>query len=67
MYVIYSKDNCPNCEVAIKLLPEATVLKLGVEYEREDLLKLLPNCRSVPQIFKDGVYLGDLKRLKEVL
>lgn len=64
MYTIYSKENCPACTTAIKLLPDATVLKMNVDYTREQLLAIAPCAKSLPQILLDGVLIGGLSELK---
>ena len=71
MYVVYSKENCPQCEQAIALLKkqmkDVVVKKVGVDVTREDLLKIVPAARSVPQIiFGDEVF-GSLKELQDHL
>lgn len=66
-YTIYSKENCPACITAIKLLPDATVLKLNVDYTKEELLAIAPCAKSLPQILCDGVLLGGLSELKLTL
>lgn len=40
---------------------------LGVDYAPEDLVKLVPRAKSVPQIFQDEKYVGGLKELKDHL
>ena len=79
MLVIYSKDNCQQCDSA-KLLCQmkgvAYVVKtLDIDYTREQLMHVSPKARSFPVITAkvkyDGVemkeYLGGLTELKEVL
>lgn len=70
MITIYSKDNCPNCKAVADLCESKgfnyEVLKLDVDYKKEDLLTLCPvPVRSVPQIFQDGEYLGDFTKFKQ--
>lgn len=70
--IVWSKDNCPNCESAKNLLK----LK-GFEYEernisgdkwtKEDLLTAVPAARSVPQIFIDDEHVGGYQELKSIL
>jgi len=70
--VVWSKDNCPQCDSAKKLLK----LK-GVEFEernlstgkwtKEDLLEAAPSARSVPQIFFGEMHVGGFVELKERL
>ena len=68
MLTIYSKDNCQQCLQAIMLCEmkgaEFNVLKLGVDYEKEDILKINPSARSFPLITKDNEYIGTLLDLK---
>ena len=68
MLTIYSKDNCQQCLQAIMLCDmkgaEFNVLKLGVDYEKEDILKINPSTRSFPLITKGDEYIGTLMDLK---
>ena len=68
MLTIYSKDNCQQCLQAIMLCEmkgaEFNVLKLGVDYEKEDILKINPSARSFPLIIKGDEYIGTLQDLK---
>ena len=71
MYTIYSKDDCQQCDVA-KLIcsmkgVEFEVKKLGVDFNRDEILSLAPNTRSFPVLFKDGELLGGLEQLKNNL
>lgn len=72
MYVVYSKDQCPQCTQAVTMLrskgQEFTVLKLGEDYTREELFEKCPvPVRSVPQIFKDDEYIGGVPELTRAL
>ena len=71
MYTVYSKPNCPQCVATKTMLMQMghqykeIILDIGqskldgVEYiSREDLLKLAPDARTMPQIFKDGKRIG---------
>ena len=69
--VIYSKSNCPNCVSAKQLLKSK-----GLDYEEIDsekgntlnqLLKLWPEARQMPQIFIDGQRVGGLAGLQAAL
>ena len=63
-YTIYSKDNCPACITAVKLVPDAKVLKLNVDYTKEELLVISPCAKSLPQVLYNGELLGGLAELK---
>ena len=79
MLVIYSKDNCQQCDSA-KLLCQMkgvdyVVKTLDVDYTRDELMHISPKARSLPiivvKVKYDGVemeeYIGGLAELKEVL
>lgn len=75
MFVVYSKDNCPACENAKKLLQEQgkeyTVVKIvqegasgNAEINRSDFIEKFPGIRSVPYIQSpDDTYLKNLNEL----
>jgi glutaredoxin 3 len=68
--IIWSKDACPQCEMAKTLLKQK-----GVDYEernlsngewtKEDLIAVAPSARSVPQIFFNEECIGGYNNLKE--
>ena len=69
--VVWSKNSCPFCVQAKSLL----ALK-GIEFEerniqgtwtKEDLLKVVPDARTLPQIFIDGKHIGGFAELKKKL
>ena len=79
MLVIYSKDNCQQCDSA-KLLCQMkgvdyVVKTLDIDYTRGELMHVSPKARSFPiiavKVKYDGVemeeYIGGLTELKEVL
>lgn len=69
--IVWSKDNCPNCEAAKKLLTLKGVTfeerKIGSGWTREQLLDAVPTARSVPQIFWGNVCIGGYNELLEKL
>ena len=69
--VIWSKDNCSFCLSAKNLLTvkgiEYEERKIGDGYTREQLLEVVPNAKTVPQIFLDGEHVGGYTELKEIL
>jgi glutaredoxin len=69
--VVWSKPACPFCVKAKNLLKNR-----GIEYEErniaegykiEDLLALVPNARTMPQVWLDGEHLGGYYELEETL
>lgn len=70
--IVWSRDNCPYCEMAKRLL-----IANGMKYEernvtggqwtKEDLLAAIPTARTVPQIIIDGECIGGYENLKQRL
>ena len=67
--VVWSKPACPYCNKAKALLKAK-----GIEYEEkniaeghkiQDLLELVPNARTMPQIFVDDQLIGGYTDLME--
>lgn len=60
--IVYSKDYCPYCQQAEALLKreniEYKLLKLGVDFEREEVFEVNPAATTFPQIVIDGVAIG---------
>lgn len=73
MYKMYTKNDCPWCVKAKRLLNDCGIqfeeLKLGIDYEREDLKKLLPENLplTVPQVFVYNKRIGGYEDLSEYL
>jgi glutaredoxin len=69
--VIWSKDTCVYCDMAKRLLIKKEIVfeekKIGHGYEKEDLLKDIPNARTVPQIIIDGEIIGGYNELNKYL
>ena len=64
---IYTKDLCGYCDMA-----KATLDRLGIKYEaknlgtditREELLEILPNARTMPQILIGSQVIGGYNEL----
>jgi glutaredoxin 3 len=59
---IYSKDQCGYCDMAIKLAEmrqlDTVVKKLGVDFDREQLLEKFPGARTFPIVLVDGEVVG---------
>jgi glutaredoxin 3 len=68
---IWSQYNCPACEQAKALLDSRninyTVKTLGEDVTKEHLYEILPNVRSVPQIFINNEHIGGLPELRNIL
>jgi glutaredoxin len=67
--VIWSKPACPYCDKAKSLMKMK-----GVEYEEkniadgykiQDLLALVPNAKTMPQIWLDGEHIGGYPELEK--
>jgi len=61
--VIYSKDNCPYCDMAKNWFKRKNLTftehKIGTNgFTREMLVEAVPNARTVPQIIVDGELIG---------
>lgn len=73
MYKMYSKDDCPWCVKAKDLLNNVGVefkeLKLGVDYQKEDLRELLGDNLplTVPQVYINNKRIGGYEDLAEYL
>ena len=69
--VIYTKDNCPYCVQAKRLLEEKgkayTEINIGRDIRRDDFMSLFPNVRTVPFIIIDGDEIGGFDKLTEWL
>jgi len=69
--VVWSKPACPFCTKAKNLLKNK-----GIEYKEkniaegyniQDLLELVPNAKTMPQIWLDGEHLGGYDQLEAKL
>lgn len=67
--IVWSKDNCPFCVRAKSLLESKGIeyeeRKIGQEWSKEQLLDVVPNARTVPQIFLDEKHIGGCTDLEE--
>lgn len=66
--IVWSQTPCPYCAQAKQLLEsrgiETEERMLGSGWTKEQLFEAVPGCRSVPQIFIDGEYVGGFNELK---
>lgn len=80
MFYVYSKPSCASCEKAKQFLEskglDYKVINLDVgqpkeltgEYiSRDALLALFPSARTMPQITRDGIYIGGYQELVQHL
>jgi glutaredoxin 3 len=68
---IYTRDNCPNCVTAKRILEAANIKYADVDImvgERlANLLKEFPDARQMPQIFINDQRVGGVEGLKVAL
>ncbi len=75
LFKVYSKENCAHCTRAVFLLTQANedfeVLKLGEDYDREELLETFPGAKTFPQIMLIDSYdekiIGGADQLQQFL
>lgn len=67
MIKIYGKDNCPWCQKTKEFLDSKGTpyqyLTLNVDYMREELLREIPEAKTLPQVVVDGVPIGGYPEL----
>ena len=67
--VVWGKVNCPSCLYAATLLNSHGIIPekrtIGDGWTKEQLLAVVPNARSVPQIFIDDVHIGGFPELEQ--
>ena len=69
--VVWSKYNCTYCDQAKSLLSSNNIefeeRKLGDGWSKEDLFKVAPHVRSVPQVFINETLIGGFTQLQQYL
>jgi len=69
--IVWSKDQCPYCDQAKNLLKmkgiEFEERNVSKDWTREQLLKAVPNARTVPQIFLGEELVGGFNELRQRL
>ena len=69
--IIWSNVGCHFCEMAKNLLKQKGIeyeeRSLAKEWKIQQLLEVVPNARTVPQIFVDDEYVGGYQDLVEYL
>lgn len=60
--IVWSSPNCVYCKNAKLELTKRGIefeeRMIGVGWTKDQLLEALPNARTVPQIFIDGIHIG---------
>ena len=68
---IYTRDNCPNCVSAKRILEAANLKYVDVDIQLGDrlanFLKEFPDARQMPQIFINDQRVGGVEGLKVAL
>lgn len=68
---IYSKPQCPYCDMAKNLAEQKeydlTVKMLDVDFDREKLMETFPGARTFPQIIVDGDKIGGYQEFKKLV
>jgi glutaredoxin 3 len=68
---IYTRENCPNCVTAKRILEAANISYTDVDIELGDrlanFLKEFPDARQMPQIFINDQRVGGLAGLQAAL
>jgi len=68
--VVWSKPNCPQCEQAKTLLKMKHVpfeeRKIGDGWTVDQLKQLVPDAKSVPQIFINNEHIGGYQQLQKL-
>ena len=73
MYIMYGKNNCPQCEAAKRFLTsrglEYEYKQFGVDYELDDLMALPNVSRAMPQVFlsESGVITAHIGSTQELI
>ena len=68
---IYSKPQCPYCEMAKNLAEregyDLTYKMLDEDFDREALMETFPGARTFPQIIVDGKKIGGYTEFKQLV
>jgi len=69
--IVWSKDHCPYCVQAKNLLESRGIdyeeRNINEGYTKEQLLEVVPNARTLPQIFIDDKLIGGFTELRQHL
>ena len=68
---IYSKPQCPYCDMAKALAEreghDLTVKMLDEDFDRQALMETFPGARTFPQIIVDGEKIGGYQEFKQLV
>jgi glutaredoxin 3 len=68
---IYSKPQCPYCDMAKNLAEregyDLTYKMLDEDFDREALMETFPGARTFPQIIVDGKKIGGYTEFKQLV
>ena len=68
-FVVIIMQGCPYCDLALDLLDERKIpyklLTLNIDFQREDLDKIVPEAKTYPQILINGQSIGGYDDLVE--
>lgn len=69
MFKVYTKPRCVYCLLAKKDLESSEYDYIAIDgiQHKDELLSLVPDFTTYPQIFKDDVYIGGYSELAEYL
>ena len=69
--IIYTKDDCPNCEIAKQILSHLNIEYIDVDIMRgsrlQNFLAEYPDARQMPQIFINDQRVGGVEGLRVAL
>lgn len=69
--IIWSRYECTFCDQAKALMAQRGIKfeerKIGDGWTTEELLEIIPNAKSVPQIFIEGRHIGGYNALQKYL
>lgn len=69
--VIWSKTTCSYCDLAKDLFNEQGIAFeeriIGQDWTKDQLLEVVPDAKTVPQIFIEGTHVGGYDDLKSYL
>ena len=68
-FVVVIMKGCPFCDLTLDLLDERKIpyklLTLNIDFQREDLDKIVPEAKTYPQILINGQSIGGYDDLVE--